>query len=74
MMMSGAVEHHLRIKALAAGLRNPFCVSCGGHRERFGASVCRDCAGWANRAVLRVSRRRLRATFSIIDGGLEAKS
>jgi len=72
-MISAQSEHKLRMLAVGAG-RNPFCLSCGQHRERFGASVCRECAAWANRAVVRAARIRLRRSFAVIDGGLEVRA
>lgn len=71
--MTRAAEHRLRVEALDTGTRNPFCLSCGGPRERFGASLCRECCGWANRAVLRARRLALRATFALLDGGREVR-
>jgi hypothetical protein len=68
-----AMEHSIRILAFRAG-RNPFCLSCGGHRERFGAPLCLECRGWANRLALRAARRKLRASFAVIDGGREVSA
>jgi len=73
-MISVGSEHKLRMLAVEGGTRNPFCLSCGQPRERFGASLCRECGDWANRATLRAARRKLRASFSIIDGGREVRS
>lgn len=73
-MISVQSEHKLRMLAVEGGRRNPFCLSCGQHRERFGPSLCRECAAWANRAALRVARHKLRASFSLIDGGREIRA
>lgn len=69
-MMTRATEHRLRVAALGTGQRYPFCLVCGGPRSRFGASLCHECIGWANRAVLRARRIALRASFAMLDGGL----
>lgn len=70
--MTRAIEHALRVKAVHYG-PNPFCACCGQLRERHGAGLCRECATWANRYALRISRLRyrasLRAAFALIDGG-----
>lgn len=73
-MMTRAAEHLLRVRALSTGQRNPFCLACGGPRERFGASLCRECIAWANRAVLRARRIALRRSFAILDGGREVRA
>ncbi len=68
-MMSAEAEHRLRTSALAGGIRNPFCLCCGGSREKWGGTLCRECATWANRLMLRASRLKLRASFALLDGG-----
>jgi hypothetical protein len=72
--MSRGVEHHLRVKAAAAGVRNPFCLCCGQMRERHGGTLCRECRDWAGRAVLRARRIQLRKTFALLDGGREVRA
>lgn len=73
-MISVQSEHKLRVLAVESGQRNPFCLSCGQHRERFGPSLCRVCLAWANKANLRAARVKLRASFALLDGGREVKA
>lgn len=73
-MMSRAQEHQLRIKALAQGIACPFCLSCGGPRERHGGTICRECLDVYNRAFLKRARRMIEdarrpATLRLVPGG-----
>lgn len=53
--MTRQAEHRLRLQALGR-VGNPFCVSCGGLRERRGGAVCLSCRTWASHVMAWTSR------------------